>query len=121
MPGPQPYPDATLLSLYEGLIDNIAGLERKGAKTPYTSVNGNMFSFLTPEGELALRLSPAQRTAFLDAHKDSVLEQHGVVLKEYVRVPQSLLDDQKELTELFAASYDYAQGLKPKPTKRPAK
>ena len=36
------------IAQYDRLIRSIAGVERKGAKMPYTSVNGHMFSFLSP-------------------------------------------------------------------------
>ena len=36
------------LKLYEKLVAMTPGVERKGAAMPYTSVNGQMFSFLTP-------------------------------------------------------------------------
>jgi hypothetical protein len=34
--------------LYEALIATLPGVERKGAALPYTSLNGNMFSILSP-------------------------------------------------------------------------
>jgi hypothetical protein len=37
---------------------------------------------------------------------------------EYVTVPADLLAKTDELAEYFRASFDYAKGLKPKPTKR---
>lgn len=43
------------LALYEALAATCPGLERRGRAMPYTAVNGNMFSFLTPTGTLALR------------------------------------------------------------------
>jgi len=35
------------LELYDKLIAALPGVERKGATMHYTSLNGNMFSFLT--------------------------------------------------------------------------
>jgi hypothetical protein len=49
------------LAAYDRVIGTVAGVVRKGATIPYTSVNGNMFSYLFDEGSLALRLSPADR------------------------------------------------------------
>jgi hypothetical protein len=54
------------LEQYERLVAKIPGLERKGASVPYTSVNGNMSSFLTEDGTLALRLSAADRDSFMN-------------------------------------------------------
>jgi hypothetical protein len=49
------------LASYERAVATLPGVERKGATVPYTSVNGNMFSYLGPTGTLALRLSSADR------------------------------------------------------------
>ena len=93
-------------------------LERKGATTPYTSVNGHMFSFLTKTGTLALRLPSEEREAFLKKFKTKLCEQHGTVLKEYVEVPEALLKKTRKLKKYFDLSYAYVSSLKPKPTKR---
>ena len=50
-------PPERQLALYESLIATQSGLERKGATNPYTSVNGNMFTTLSPEGNLGIRLA----------------------------------------------------------------
>jgi TfoX/Sxy family transcriptional regulator of competence genes len=106
------------LALYEKLVATLPGVERKGASMPYASVNGHMFSFLTREGTLALRLSEDDRAAFLKKYKTRLCEQHGTVLKEYVEVPEGLLKKTPELKTYFDASYEYVASLKPKPTKR---
>ncbi len=56
----------TVLDAYDALVATHPDVERKGAATPYTSMNGHMFSFLTPDGTLALRLSAADREAFVE-------------------------------------------------------
>jgi hypothetical protein len=53
-----------VLDLYDRLIATQPDLQRKGATMPHTSLNGHMFSFLTPEGHLALRLPLPEREAF---------------------------------------------------------
>jgi len=110
-------PKATL-ALYDRLVATIPGVERKGATLPYTSVNGNMFSFLTNTGKLALRLPPAERGAFLERFGTRLVEQHGAVMKEYVQVPDSLLRSTQRLRKHFDLSYAYVGSLKPKRTKR---
>lgn len=104
------------VALYDALVATISGLERKGATMPYTSVNGNMFSLLTADGTLALRLSVADREAFLEKYETTLLVQHGAVMKEYVRVPATLLPNTRQLAKYLALSYQYARSLKPKPT-----
>jgi hypothetical protein len=107
------------VTLYEKLVATIPEVERKGAAFPYTSLNGNMFSLLTKEGRLALRLPEGAREAFLKRYKTGLSVQYGAVLKEYVDVPDVLLRDTASLKAHFAASYAYAKTLKPKATTRP--
>jgi TfoX/Sxy family transcriptional regulator of competence genes len=109
------------LTTYQGLIDSVPDIERKGKKTDYTSLNGNMFSFLSPEGILALRLSKSERDDFLARHPDATVEQYGHVMKDYIEVPDTLLEDQPQLDELFALCVANARTLKPKATTRPEK
>ena len=52
------------LELYEKLVATNPRLELKGNTMPYTSLNGHMFSVLTKNGQLALRLPADERTAF---------------------------------------------------------
>ncbi|MFN3151752.1 hypothetical protein [Bremerella sp.] len=104
------------LKLYESLVSTRPDIERKGATMPYTSLNGHMFSFLTKEGTLALRLSDEDRDAFLKKYRTTLCEQHGRVMKEYVVVPDRLLKKTKELKTYFDLSVTYAGSLKPKPT-----
>jgi hypothetical protein len=104
------------LARYEQLVATIPGLERKGATLPYTSRNGHMFSFLTKEGGLALRLPDDARQAFMAQHRAALVVQHGAVMKEYVAVPDALLERPEVLAELFATSHAYVGSLRPKPT-----
>jgi hypothetical protein len=106
--------------LYEKLVATLPNVERKGAAMPYTSVNGHMFSFLTPAGTFALRLPTEARDAFLKKYKTKLCEQHGTVMKEYVEVPESLLKKTQELKRHFESSYAYVSSLKPKAAKKKA-
>ena len=120
---------ADTLALYEKLVATNPDIERKGATLPYTSLDGHMFSFLTETGTLALRLPDAQREAFLKKYKTRLCERHGMVMKEYVEVPDALLRKTGDLQPYFAASVAYAASLKAKSTaktksagtKKPAK
>ena len=114
-PGP-----ADRLAAYERLVATVPGLERKGAKVPYTSVNGNMSSYLAEDGTLVLRLSPTDRPRFLAEHDSRLHEAYGIVQKEYVDVPTRLLDDLDAARPWFAASHAYVAALRPKPTTRKA-
>jgi|SRR5580700_11762387 TfoX/Sxy family transcriptional regulator of competence genes len=106
------------LDLYEKLIATNSNITRKGAANPYTSVNGHMFSYLNPDGKLALRLPQDEREKFLKKYKTTLFEAYGAVMKEYVTVPDKLLRNTKELQPYLELSYDYVKSLKPKPTKK---
>lgn len=106
------------LALYEKLVAANPAVERKGATHPYTSLNGHMFSCLHPPGSLALRLPEDEREKFLKKYKTTLFESYGVVQKEYVTVPDSLLINTKELQKYFAMSYQYVQTLEPKTSKK---
>jgi hypothetical protein len=121
MPKPTPKAPPETVALYDALLATNPEIERKGATMPYTAVNGNMFSLLTPEGYLALRLPAEEREAFLKRYETTLAVQYGSVMKEYVRVPDSLLKKTRELAKYLDISYRYACSLKPKPTtKKPA-
>ena len=109
---------AEKVALYEKLVATNPSVDRKGDSLPYTAVNGNMFSLLTPSGTLALRLPEEERQAFLKKYKTKLTEQYGAVMKEYVDVPDSLLQKTSELRKYFDVSYKYVNALKPKPTTR---
>src|SRR5947208_6017089 len=102
------------VALYDKLIAANPVIQRKGAANPYTSLNGNMFSYLHPSGAMALRLPEDEREKFLKKYKSKLFEAYGVVQKEYVTVPDSLLRNTSELRKYFETSYRYVQCLKPK-------
>ena len=110
--------DPERLAPYERLVATQPDVERKGASMPYTSFNGNMSSYLDAADGMALRLAANDRTRFMAEHDARLLEAYGIVQKEYVHVPEVLLNDTAALAPWFAASCDYVRGLKPKPTKR---
>ena len=109
---------AANLVLYERLVATNPEVDRKGKTMPYTSLNGHMFSFLSKEGHLALRLPKDERDSFLEKYDSKLSEQYGSVMKEYAEVPDDLLAKTDELTPYFDVSYAYVGSLKPKPTKR---
>lgn len=105
---------AANLELYEKLVSTMPEVQRKGKTMPYTSHNGHMFSFLTKEGKLSLRLSDEAREAFVKEYGTEPVVQYGAVMKEYVAVPHDLLQDTDKLKQYFEMSYQYIDSLKPK-------
>ncbi len=106
------------LAHYNTLVENNPEIERKGKTMPYTSINGHMFSFLSKEGVMGLRLSTEDRVLFIEKFKSSLMEQHGRIMKEYVKVPANLLVKTETLSAYLQKSLDYVSKLKPKPTKK---
>ena len=118
MPSKKPIAAPEKIELFDKLIATIPEIERKGDTNPYTSHNGNMFTHLSPDGKLAIRLPEKEREAFIKKYKPQLNVAYGIVRKEYVDVPDSLLKKTRELKPYLAMSYEYAKTLKAKPTKR---
>ncbi|GHN01980.1 hypothetical protein WSM22_34690 [Cytophagales bacterium WSM2-2] len=108
-------------ALFDKLVATNPKVERKGNTNPYTSVNGNMFSHLTPDGIFSLRLPEKEIEPFLKKYKTKLMEIYGVVRKEYVVVPDELLKKTTELKRYFDISFEYAKTLRPKATTKPKK
>ena len=106
------------LEAYDELIATVPEIERKGVSMPYTSANGHMFSHLSKEGSMGLRLPKEDREVFLKKYDTTLYEQHGAIMKEYVTVPDELLKDTDEMKVYLEISYTYVKSLKPKPTKK---
>jgi TfoX/Sxy family transcriptional regulator of competence genes len=105
------------LEFYDNLIGNNPEIERKGKTTSYTSINGHMFSFLSKEGIMGLRLSKNDREDFTQKFKGNLMKQHGRIMKEYVEIPNDLLQNTEQLNKYLTKSLNYVSQLKPKPTK----
>lgn len=107
-----------VVEIYRALVAQHDGLAVKGAKTAYTAMNGNMFSFVDGDGLLCIRLSNEDKAAFEAAHGTGDVIQHNSVMRGYVPVPEAMLDDMDALQAVFAKSVANARASKPKPTKR---
>lgn len=103
---------------YERLLDTHPSVELKGKNLLYTSKNGHMFTMFSTEGKLGIRLPREARERFLDDFDSELLLTYGTVMKEYVTVPDDLLENTTALAPYLASSYDYVSSLEPKPTKR---
>jgi hypothetical protein len=109
------------IELYKKLVAANPKAVLKGATIPYTSLNGNMYSYFSKDGFLALRLPEDAREAFLKKYKTTLVTAYGIIQKEYVVVPDSLLKKTAELKKYFDISYEYVNALKPKATKKKKK
>jgi hypothetical protein len=103
-----------VVELFDKMVASCPEVPRKGATMPNTSLNGNMFSFIHPSGAVALRLPEAERAPFIEKYQTKLYDAYGIVQKEYVLVPQSLMEKTEELAPYFAMSFAYCKTLKPK-------
>ena len=55
-----------------------------------------MFTYLDQTGTLGMRLSKDEVEAFLKEYRTTLFESYGVVKKDYVTVPERLLENTKE-------------------------
>jgi hypothetical protein len=116
MPGGSDYQGpAEALERYREIVAASSGdAEVKGAKNPYTSRNGHMFSFLDREGTLALRLSKELIEEYGETYSTEPVIQYGSVMHGYVAVDARLFEDVDALADWFDRSYDWIGTLDPK-------
>lgn len=120
MPGGSKYEGSPeKLEQYTAVVEESASeAEVKGAKNPYTSRNGHMFSFLDKDGTMALRLSDELTEEFRSRYESGDVTQYGATMRGYSSVPAELLADTDQLSDWFDKSWDWIGTLPPKPTKK---
>ena len=120
MPGGSKYegpPEA--LEAYRLVVEESrSGAEVKGAKNPYTSRNGHMFSFLDADGTMALRLSDELTEEFRSRYESGDVTQYGATMRGYSSVPPELLADTGTVAGWFDRSWEWIGTLPAKPTKK---
>lgn len=109
-------PAAALEAYIAVVARSASAAEVKGAKNPYTSRNGHMFSFLDAGGTMALRMSDELTQKFLARYDSGPVIQYGSVMRGYVSVPPDLIERTDELAAWFDRSDDWIGTLEPKPT-----
>lgn len=107
-----------IIAQYDLVVSKVKDVERKGKTSPYTSVNGNMFSMIRKDGTLGIRLSKDDQEEFMKNHKSEPFENYGSMIKDYVEVPESVLMDTDLMVEYLNKSFEYTKTLKAKPTKK---
>jgi hypothetical protein len=107
-----------IIDIYNEMVLSLPEIENKGKTMSYTSLNGNMFTFLDKDGYIAIRLSKNELVNFFNNYNSSLVISNGLIMKEYVRIPDELLKNKELLKEYFVLSLEYAKKLVPKPTKK---
>jgi hypothetical protein len=120
VPGGSKYEgSAEKLEQYTAVVEQSkSGAVVKGAKNPYTSRNGHMFSFLDGDGTMALRLPEELTQEFRSQYDSGDVMQYGATMRGYSSVPAELLVDTNELAAWFDKSWNWIGTLPPKPTKK---
>ena len=109
------------LRLYRALLDAVPGVaEKSNFGSAYTAVNGNMYSLISKHGVVGLRLPPDERAAFMKRYATDLFRGDPAwpPAKEFVAVPDDLLERTDELAPFLVRSYHHTLTLKPKPKKR---
>lgn len=102
------------LAIYDQLVDKCPRFERKGKTMPYTSANGYMFSLLNKDAEFGIRFSKEVQQKYIEEFSSSIYKSYGAVMKGYVLIPDSMLEDLDQLAKYLNESYDYVMSLPPK-------
>lgn len=114
-------PDKTYQNTVE-LYRNLAQIHLddavKGKANPYTSLNGNMYSFLDKTDTICIRLSSDDRKDFMQAHGLDPVMQYGSVMKEYVSLPDDVLANEAALKAILLQCKTYAADLPIKARKK---
>lgn len=106
------------LEQYTAVVDRAGtGAEVKGAKNPYTSRNGHMFSFLDGSGAMALRLSGELTEEFRSKYASGDVTRYGATMRGYSSVPPELLASVDELAGWFVRAWTWIGTLPPKATR----
>ena len=99
---------------YDELVKKCPRFERKGKTMPYTSANGHMFSLLNKAGEIGIRFSKEVQEKFLEEFDSTIFKSYNAVMRGYVLIPDSMLDDLDQLAGYLDESYEYVMSLEPK-------
>lgn len=106
------------LRLYQAVIDAAAKTHpeiilKGGKKLPFTSTNGYMYSSLSKDGRVGLRLPEDAREAFMSKYGAIPFKNYGANIREHVEVPAELLRRTEEMARYLASSFEFTKG-KPK-------
>ncbi|MDO5976444.1 hypothetical protein [Flavivirga jejuensis] len=81
---------------------------------PYTSANGYMFSLYNKDCEIGIRFSKEVQEKYIKEFNSSIYKSYGAVMKGYVLIPESMLEDLDNVSHYLNESYDYVMSLEPK-------
>ena len=112
------------IAAYERLLRSVPEIDEKSNfGSAYTALNGNMYSLISKYGVVGIRLPEADRREFLERYHAEIFRGDPAwpPSKEYVAVPDAMLEDTAALTPWLERSLAYVRTLRPKPTTKPKK
>jgi len=107
--------------LYQCLLESVEGVDSKSNfGSAYTAVNGNMYTIISKYGVVGIRLPEPERSAFLEEHSTELFRGDPAwpPAKEFVAVPDDLLENTNALNPYLEISLKYVQTLKPKTARK---
>ncbi|MEM7635584.1 MAG: TfoX/Sxy family protein [Pseudomonadota bacterium] len=112
---------ADLIELFTSVLPDGPAIEKRQMfGYPCAFVNGNMFTGLHQEA-LIVRLDENDRSRLIaQAGAEQFEPMPGRPMKEYVALPQAVLEDREKLLEIISSARDFAASLPPK-VKKPRK
>ena len=102
------------LAIDDKIVAATPGVERKGKTMPYTSSNGYMFSLFNKDGEIGIRLPKDRQQQMKQEHGCDIFKSHGAVMRDYVLIPDALLENIDFVSSLLAEGNDFVNSLPPK-------
>ncbi len=103
-----------VIQILDSIVAENPNFDRKGKTMPYTSANGYMFSQVNKAGELGIRLSKEDTSDFDSKYGATPFLSYGATMREYVLIPEELLENQEILSDYLQKGYDYVMSLPPK-------
>jgi len=117
MPGFDPAPEELKNTFEKAMLSVPLAEKRKMFGYPCAFLNGQMFAGLY-QTNMFLRLSAEDRPRFLELEDAKVFEPiPGRPMREYVVIPEPMLDNESELDAWLAKAFNYAVSLPPKAPK----
>ncbi|WP_241448746.1 hypothetical protein [Aquimarina pacifica] len=96
------------------LVDKCPRFKIKGKTMPYTSANGHMFSLFNKNNEIGMRFSKDVQKKYLKEFNTTHFISYGAVMRGYVLIPETMLNDLDLLAIYLNESYEYVMSLDPK-------
>lgn len=112
---------AAKAELYQKLLGSVEGIDTKSNfGSAYTAINGNMYTMISKQGVVGIRLPQPDRDAFLEKYETELFRGDPAwpPAREFVAVPEDMLSNTRVLAPYLKKSLEYVKTLKPKGGKK---